>query len=133
MIEFAELRTIVNDRKRLKGRWDHLPQHIDFFSDYLRQGRAPKRTSSLIVLPYSKWQSKPDWTKIIAISHYRTPFSIIEELSILLAPAVVEIGIVPIIVPMAERSFADMNWQTPIVRAMTNHGISLFDKDPPNE
>jgi len=129
MIELSELINIVSDRQRLRGRWDRLPQHIDYFSEFLRKRRAPTKTTSLIVLPYTKWQSKPDWKKVIALSKYRTLFSVIEELSILLAPAVVEIGIVPQIIPVMERSLKEMNWRTPFVRAITDNGVLLFDKE----
>jgi hypothetical protein len=127
MIELSKLRAVVRDRGRLSGRLTQLPPHLGVYSDQLRK-KAPKKASLLIVLPYSQPQSRPDWTKIIAISNFRTPFSVIEELAALLAPAVVEIGIVPSIVPVPERSFLEMTWKTPIVRAMQNYGVLLFDQ-----
>lgn len=132
MVELSELRNIVKDRGRLSNRWPQLPAHLRFYSDHLRR-RAPKRSSSLIVLPYSQARSRPDWTKIIAIANFRMPFSVVEELAVLLAPAVVEMGVVPVIVPLPERSFAKMTWKSPIVRAMMNHGVLLFDRELGNE
>jgi hypothetical protein len=131
MVELSELKEIVKDRDRLAERWGQLPSHLSYYSDQLRI-RAPKKASSLIVLPYSQPQSRPDWAKIIAIANYRNPFSVIEELAVLLAPAVVEMGIVPSIVPLPERSFLEMTWKTPIVRAMSNHGVLLFDEESMN-
>ena len=132
MVELTELRKIVQDRGRLTQRWTRLPPHLDFYKQALR-GKQTRRSLSLIVLPYSQPKSQPDWVKIIAISTYRKPFSVIEELASLLAPAVVEMGIVPVIVPLAERAFAEMSWKTPIVKAMTAYGFLLFDRELLNE
>jgi hypothetical protein len=66
---------------------------------------------------------------MIAIARFRTPFSVIEELAALLAPVVAEVGVVPMIVPIAEGSLAELTWKTPIIRAMTDQGVLLFDRE----
>lgn len=128
MIELSKFKNIVGNRERLRDRWYKFPAHMDFYSDALVKGH-PKKFSTVIVLPFSRPYAKPDWAKIIAISNFRAQYSVIEEMAQILAPAVVEMGVVPLIVPIAEKSFREMTWSTPIVAAMTKHGILLYDRE----
>ena len=125
MVDLAELKTIVQDDGRLRRRWTPLPQHLDTYRRLLQRIK-PSRCSLLIVLPYSQRRTRPDWTRIVAISRHRIPFSVVEELAPLLAPAVVEMGVVPLIMPLAEQDLSQMDWKTPIVKAMSDNGYLLF-------
>ncbi len=129
MIELADLRTHIRDGRTPPGLHD-LPKHIFHYTRSLLEWQ-PRRAATLIALPKSRRRvpSNVDWTQIIAIVRFRTPFAVIEELANVLAPAVLEMGIVPTIVPLAEPTLLEMNWQTPIVRAMTTQGFLVFDRD----
>lgn len=128
MVELPQLLHIVSDISRLAERWPNLPSHLKYFSRSLYE-RRPKRARSAIMLPYSHARSRPDWAKIVVIGSYRTPFALIEEIAASLAPAVSEFGIVPLIVPMTEKSFEELSWATPIVRAMSRDGSMLFNSE----
>lgn len=128
MVELIELTQIVRNRDRLADRWTRFPAHLDFYSKILLM-HEPKKSSTVIVLPYSQPRTRPDWAKIIAISNFRVQYSVIEEMSKLLASAVAEMGVVPLIVPIAERSFKEMTWSTPIVRAMAAHGVLMYERN----
>jgi hypothetical protein len=128
MVDLAELRDVVEDTDRLSNRWAPLPAHLGVYRSFLRRKR-PNRSSLVIALPYSQRRARPDWAKIVAISRFRIPFSVVEELSRLLAPAVVEMGVLPLIMPLAERELSQMEWRTPIVRDMADSGYLLFSND----
>ncbi len=102
MVLLQELNQVASNRERLVDQWGELPKHIDFYSKALYE-RGLQKTSSLIVLPYSRPHSRPDWAKLVAISHFRFQFSVIEEIAKILAPAVVEMGVVPIVAPIKEK------------------------------
>ena len=126
MVLLQELNQIASNRERLIDRWGQLPKHIDFYSEVL-YGSNIQKTSSLIVLPYSRPHSNPDWAKLIAISHFRSQFSVIEEIAKILAPAVVEMGVVPVIAPIKENVLEVMSWGSPIVKAISKHGALIYD------
>ena len=81
----------------------------------------------MVVLPFSPRNPYPDWVNTVAIGNYRCPFSVIEELSRLLAPVVIATGVVPVIIPFPQRAFTAVTVRTPIVRHMVDDGYLLFD------
>lgn len=132
MIELAELHQVVSSRRQdLMSEWD-LPSHLDHFSDALIT-HPPRKTVSAFALPYSRSGARPDWAKVVAFGQYRIPFSVIEELARLLAPQVVQTGVVPVILPIKAKALRSMTWRTPIIKALSKNGFTLFEGGLSNE
>ncbi|MCP9889052.1 hypothetical protein KBY96_14085 [Cyanobium sp. ATX 6A2] len=132
MIELAELHQVVSNRRQeLTMQWD-LPRHLGQFSDALVT-RPPRKTVSAFALPYSRSGARPDWAKIVAFGRFRIPFSVIEELAKLLAPQVVQTGVVPVILPIEVQELRSMTWRTPIIKSLRKYGVALFEGGLTNE
>lgn len=122
MVELLDLLAVVEVRERLLGRGFDLPPYLRSFEDRLKLD-PPEKTTAVIALPRRRMQ---DWTTLVAVARFRSPFSIIEELSELLAPTSLATGVVPTLMPLAERALQTMTWETPLVRHLQGNGLLLY-------
>jgi hypothetical protein len=127
MVELPELLAVVRDRDRLQTAWSDIPNYLGSFQDRL-SSHAPARTTALIAIPTAFNRARRDWSLFVAIARFRTPFSIIEELSRILASTALQSGVVPTVMPIGERAFDTMTWDTPFVRSLQKAGVLLYER-----
>jgi hypothetical protein len=63
---------------------------------------------------------------LVAFSRFRSPFSIIERLSLHLANTIMDTGIIPIINPVSVRDLASLPENAPWVRRLTHDGVVAY-------
>jgi hypothetical protein len=127
MVEISQLITVVRVRERLLPRWPELPVHLGSFSDSLHIN-PPKKTRAVIALPRTAHRGAPDWLTFVAIGRFRAAFSLIEELSRILAATALNSGAIPQLVPISEIAFEGMTWDTPVVRNLQADGFLLYGR-----
>jgi hypothetical protein len=127
MVDIADLIAVVQVRERLSPKWPEIPSHLGSFSDGLYTN-PPRKTSVVIALPATVNRVSPDWLTFVAIGRFRAAFSVIEELSRILAPTALNLGAVPQLVPINEVSFQGMTWDTPFVRNLRESGLLLYGR-----
>jgi hypothetical protein len=88
--------------------------------------RPPKRVLAVVALPSLRTRTDT-WTRLLAFGRYLRAYSIIEELAGTLATAVLDTGLVPLIVPIRDRDLLGMTLQTPFVQRTIARGVVLFD------
>jgi hypothetical protein len=125
-VRLHELLTRIRTLRQAEDRWMgddafYLPSYADRLNT-----RRPERVLGVVALPWPRPRSDR-WTRLVAFARYRRAYSVIEELADVLAPAVLETGLVPMIVPIRDRDVLGMTAETPFVRRTIERGVVLFD------
>jgi hypothetical protein len=88
--------------------------------------QPPRRVLAVIALPWRR-STRDRWTRLVAFGRYRAAYAVIEELASVLAPTVLQTGLVPVVMPLSAQHVLGMTRDTPFVRRAVESGVVLFD------
>ena len=125
-MQLSELLTSIPTVREAADRWmadDAL--YLPNYADHLNT-RRPRRVLGVVAVPWPRRRSDR-WTRLVAFGRYHRAYAIIEQLADVLAPAALETGLVPLIVPFRDRDLLGMTIDTPFVRRTVANGVVLLD------
>lgn len=123
MVELLELLETARAGELLSeaaSRSKYIPHFVDALAT-----KPPRRVEAIVSLQ-GNGRHTEDWSRLLVIARFTSPHSPIEAVARSLAKAVLEAGIVPLIVPLNVREFETMTWDTPIVRRIATRSAVLF-------
>lgn len=127
MVQLSELLTRLPTPEQGRSRWiSDGASYLLHYSDVLSTN-PPDKLLGVVAWPWRR-QGPDRWSRFLAIGRYRVAYSLIEGLASHLASAVLQTGVVPLIVPIRDRSLLGMTLDTPLIRQTIETGVRLFQR-----